>query len=456
MKNTTFYSLFLCCFLISSAAYAQSPVLDNYIKEALQNNLTIRGEQLKRQKQLNRIDQAQKNWMPSVDVNATYLFATGGRTIPFPIGDLFNPINGTLNQLTQTDQFPTNLENQNIPLTPNNFLDAQVVVSQPIINSSIKYNRRIQEAVVFLNDVDIELQEQAIVLQTQTAYYNYLKAIEGFRILDETEKLLRDILTINKKLVKYDKATGEIISDVEFQLANLESERARLREQQAIAKVFFNSITNRAIDADILLDESLLSNFSIQNMELDSLLATAKSERKEFKSIAIAKGINQLNQERIDKEKLPTLGVSGGVGIQTESFNFDNGGPLYTLAFGASVNLFDGGRRQKRIEEIEVDQLIMDNRKAQLNQQIDIQITQLYYGLKSLESRYAAEQATSISARKTYQIIKTQYENNKAILLQLTDAQNKLITSDLRQVLTKYDYLIKLAELENAKGTYNQ
>ncbi len=453
MKNAIYYKLLLCLVLIfPGLGIGQSAILDAYVEEALTNNLSIKGEQLRKEKQIKRVAQARRNWMPSVDANASYLFATGGRTLPFPIGDLFNPVNGTLNQLTQSDQFPTNLKNQDIPLIPNNFLDAQLTISQPIFNSSIKYNHLIQEGLLFLNDLDIELQKSTIILQTRVAYFNYLKTIEGFRILDETESLLNDLLSINKKLVKYDKATSEIISDVEFQLANLESERANLIEQQAIAQTYFNIIINREAATNIEIDESLINSFSIENIKLSDAIEKAKQQRKEFKRINIASGINELNKERIEREKLPTLGITGGIGLQTESFDFDNGGPLYTLAFGASVNLFDGGRRKKRMEEIEVDQLLLNNGKAQLSQQVEIQVTQIYYALKSLESRFAAERAASESARKTYSIIKSKYENNKAILLEVTDAQNKLITSDLRQALTKYDYLIKLAELENAQG----
>ena len=59
--------------------------------------------------------------------------------------------------------------------------------------------------------------------------------------------------------------------------------------------------------------------------------------------------MNELNQNRIDAEKLPTLGLSGGIGLQTEEFSFDEGGPLYTAAVSLGWNIFDGGLRKKRI-----------------------------------------------------------------------------------------------------------
>jgi outer membrane protein len=450
MKKKQGLFILVWIFLISNVGIGQSSILDNYIKEALANNLSIKGEQLQRNKQLIKIAQAGKNWMPSVDGSANYLFSEGGRTIVFPVGDLFNPVYGTLNQLTQSTQFPVDLQNENIALTPNDYLDAQVKITQPIINSTIKYNKLIQQELLKLNDVNIQIQEKEVVFQTRTAYYNYLKTIEGFKILEETGDLLNDLLVINQKLVKYDKATGEVISDIEYQLANLESERAQLVAQQSIAKTYFNILLNRDIDIDIAVETEMLSDFTVQQLQLNTLIDQAKRNRLEFQKIQVADNVVELNKERIDKEKLPTLGVTGAVGIQTEGFDFDTGGPIYTLGFGMAVNLFDGGRRKKRIEEIHVDQNILYNNRAQLQQQIQIEVSQIYFALQSLSSKLAAEQAASRSARKSYTIIKSKYENEKAILLEVTNAQNQLVTSNLRQVLTKYDYLIKLAELEKA------
>jgi len=438
----------VCLSFLPGMVLGQSAILEEYVQEALRQNLSVKTEKLRKSQQGLNVELARKNWMPSVDANASYLIAVGGRTISFPIGDLFNPVYGSLNEITQSDQFPTDLANQNIQLTPNNFLDLQLQITQPIINSSIKYNQLIQSELLKLNDIDIQLQEREVIFQTRNAYYNYLKTIEGFNILGTTETLLNDLLAINKKLVKYDKATGEIISDIEFQLAGLNSQRAQLVEQQAVAKAYFNLLLDRTLDTAIEIDEAILNDFTIQNTALDQLIIQAKSQRSEFKKIQIARQVNDLNKQRIDKEKLPTLGASAGLGLQTEAFDFDNGGPLYTLGLGMSVNLFDGGRRKKRIESIQVEQEMLAMNQAQLNRQIELETTNIFYALKSLESKLEADKAAARSARKSYDIIKSKYENDKAILLQVTDAQNKFITSELQQALTKYDYLIKLAELD--------
>jgi len=451
MKN---YLLLLLFFqsVLGNYIFSQSDILDNYVKEALGKNLAIQSEILKKDKQYSKVEQAKKLWKPTLDLNASYLFAEGGRELLFPLGDLFNPVYGTLNQLTSSTSFPTNIENEKIQLTPNNFLDMQLTISKPLINSSIKYNQKIQNELLRIHDLDMELSKKEVAAQIKIGYYNYLKTFEGLSIMDETEKLLNEVLTFNKKLVKYDKATPDILSDIEFQIANLQSQKAMVLEQQDLAKSYFNLLLNKPLDTEIIVDENLIKGKIQSNENLASLKNIAIQSRLEFKKLDVATAVNSLNQKRIDKEKKPTLGISGGIGLQTEAFNFDRGGPLFTIGLGMNWNLIDGGLRKKKIEEIQVDQRILENDRKRLSQQIEMQVAQIFYKIRSLEIRMQAEEVAVKSAEKSYNAINARYRNDKAILIQLTQAQNSLTTSKMSKALSKYDYLILLAELEKVIG----
>lgn len=439
---------FLVVGLSLQLSFAQSSILETYVNQALKENLSLQNTQLERTKQLARIDIAQRQMGPSADFEATYLLAKGGRTLNFPIGDLFNPTNTALNGLTGSDQFPTDLENVEIQLTPNNFVDAQFTISQPLIFSSIRYNIKIQEELLELNNLDIALREKDLIFQVKTAYFNYLKTLEGARILEESEKLLQEVLIFNQKLVKFDKATEEIVYDVEFQIENLNSQKALVQEQNVVSKSFFNLLLNRELDAEILIDENLLKEIQDDATSLENLTQTALNQRLELQKLTVANQVNILNEQRIEKEALPTLGVRGGVGIQTENFNFEQGGPLFSIGLGMNVNIFDNGQRRKRLEEVAVDRNILANNEAQLKQQVEIEVIQTYYALQSLRSRMLSEDAAERSAQKSYDLFKIRYENDKALLIQLLQAQNQLTTSQLAKILTKYDFLIKLAELD--------
>jgi len=373
-----------------------------------------------------------------------------GSQLNVPVGDLFNPTYATLNQLTSSNQFPTDLENVETQLVPNNFIDAQLNISKPLINSSIKYNRLIQEELLKLNSLDIEIAEEDLILQIKTAFYNFHKSIHAEQILNEAKGLLEDVNVFNRKLIKYDKATPDVLYDIDYQIENIESQRSSIIEQQVTVKALFNLLLNKDLNADIELDNSLLENIQSELESVSTLHEFALASRTEFKRIEVAQSVNELNKQRINKEKLPTLGINAGVGMQVEEFDWDQYGPLFTLGLGFNMNILDGGLRKKKIEEIQIDQQILENSKDQLKQKIEIEIMQHYYQLKSLQSQMLSEESAVNFANKSYQATKRRYENDKAIQIELIQAQNRITSSELNQLLTQYDYLIKSAELDRA------
>lgn len=428
----------------------QSDILNDYIQVAFAENLQIKTAKLENNKQQVRISQAQALWNPSLDFNASYLLAEGGRNLIFPIGDLFNPSNTVLNQLTNSDQFPTDLPNEEIQLTPNNFIDAQLNLSKPIINSTIKYNKLIQEYLSTLYQQDIEISKQDIRFQVKSAYYNYLKTIDAIKIVDNNRQLILEVLELNKKLIKYNKATKDILNDVYYQIEALNSQQIQIEEQQSLAKALFNLQLNRDLEATILIDSTLTRNIIIESRELDLLTENAYREHPELAKIMIGNQVNELNKERIDKEGQPTLGINAGLGIQTEDFNFDRGGPLLTLGLGVKWNILDGGLRNRKIEALEVDSEILAIQESQIKQKIRIEILQTLLALKSIEAQMQSEEIATRNAAESYQLIRTKYKNDRAILIEVLQAQSRLVSSELSQTLLKYDYLIKQAALEKS------
>ena len=98
--------LILLLLLAGTFSKAQG-VLDRYVQEALNENQARKLTQLELQKQQSKLKEAVALYLPSVTFDASYTLADGGRLIQFPVGDLLNPVYNTLNQLTESDQFPT-------------------------------------------------------------------------------------------------------------------------------------------------------------------------------------------------------------------------------------------------------------------------------------------------------------------------------------------------------------
>jgi len=439
--------VFLLLSFLVNVSSQDGTVLESYVGEALRNNLAFKDLDLSVRAQNLKVDLAKKNWSPQANLGATYLLAEGGRRISFPVGDLFNPTYLTLNQLTNSEQFPTNLENIETQLTPNNFLDANLNITKPILNSSIKYNILIQEELLSMADLDKSQQTAAIAFQVRQAYYNFLKTTKGVKLVDQNLDLLGEVKTFNAKLIKYDKATPDVISDVNFEIQNLKSERQSLEQQQELSKILLNTLMNRDLSEDIIVDESLTLQVPDER-KLAELINSAIANRQELKRLGVFTKVNEINKERIQKSNQPTLGVQGGVGLQSENFSFDDGGPLFTLALNLGWNIWDGGIKKKKLEELQLEQERTSLRRDVATQQITLEVAQAYYELQSLKSRYEAETEAIKSARISYGAVDKRYRNDRALLIELLTAQNRLLSSELNQVLLSIDMLIAQAKIK--------
>ena len=157
---------------------AQSPSLDKYIKMGIENNRSLQSQQLSYQKSRAALKEAQGLFKPYIAFNASYSLAGGGRALEFPIGDLLNPVYSTLNQLTESQSFPTNLENVNEQFAPNNFQETKLRLVQPLYNPSLGINKRAKEAQIELQGNQRDAYQQELVRDIRLSYFSWLQSRE--------------------------------------------------------------------------------------------------------------------------------------------------------------------------------------------------------------------------------------------------------------------------------------
>ncbi|MEM1123266.1 MAG: TolC family protein [Bacteroidota bacterium] len=434
---------------IAIASFGQTAVLEKYVQMGISNNLQLQKNTLAIDKQQYKIAEAQSNRLPVVTFEPSYLLAAGGRRLNFPIGDLFNPAYQALNDLSQTNNFPTNLENVDEQLTPSNFHDTRFYASYPIFNPAIYYNIKAQEQLITVEQAKIEAYKIELIKNIKTAYYNYLKTFEVLQIFESSENLLNQLYQFNQKLVKYDKATPDILAGVHFEKEKINSERASLLQQQEMAKAYFNSLLNRPFSEDIDRTD-VLSNTENIAQNLPDLRQKAVTNRPELEQINNARRATQLVTQIEEKSLLPTVGIQAAAGFQGFGYSFDSEQLLGTLALGAKWTIYDGKKRQQKIEQSKIETMELQKDYELVQQQIELQVIGAYHALNAAQQQVVAEQAAVDSARERFNLIKKRYENDQAILIEYLDAQTKLTNAQISLSVSQYDVLIRRAELERA------
>jgi outer membrane protein TolC len=184
------------------------------------------------------------------------------------------------------------------------------------------------------------------------------------------------------------------------------------------------------------------------NQNLNDLTDEAIKNRQEVKQL---EGGMRANEELVGLQKgnawLPKINAVGDIGYQGFQYKFDQPQQFYLVQFGLSWDIFKGGEKRMRVQQARIDQSVLENKMQQLKKQIELQVIQAYYELETSRQALASSQSGVRSTEKSFQIIRSKYNEGQAILLEYLDAQNKLTTSSLTQSINYYELLRKEAAL---------
>lgn len=443
---------FLILLLGSPRIWAQSGHLEVYLDSALSQNLTLLERNLSYEKSLEALNEAKGLFFPQISFQAAYTLAGGGRAIEFPVGDLINPIYQTLNDLTASQNFPTNLENVNEQFLPNNFHETKLRVIQPLFNSDIYYNYKARKELISLESVKREAYEKELVREVKTAYYRYLKTEEVLTIYADTRGLLEEILRVNQRLVENNKATYDVVYSAEYEISKIDKQLALANQDRKLAAAWFNFLLNRDQGALILRDALILNASDVRNLDL--LEQQAINQRLEFSQLRYARAANA-RQIGLNKGlALPKVNLVLDIGYQGFGYSFDKNQDFWLGQISLQWDLFKGFQNRAKTQQAYIEGQILSNQQDRLTQQIRLQVKEAWHQYRAAEQAVAASRLGVKSAGAAFRIIQRKYQEDQASLLELMNARTQFTQSKLSLAIDSYDLLSKEAELGYATAAY--
>ena len=433
-----------------SAPPNQSSVLEGYVREGLANNLSLRQESLEISRVAESLNQAKSLFYPRIAFNPTYSLAAGGRRLEFPVGDLLNPAYKTLNQIVGADRFPTNIENVNQLLAPNNFHDTKLTVQYALFNTDIQYNYLIQKQVVSAQEARKRVVGNELRYTIATAYYQYLQTLDAIRIFDNSRKVLNELARLNEKLVSNNVATKEVVTSARYEISKVDQQLAVAEKNRETARAYFNFLLNRELTAVVEVDSSLTKILPESKENLADLQQTSLRGRQELAqlngSLSAAQTAVKLNEANA---KIPNVYIGGNTGFQGFGYTFQN--QAYALVqAGLQWDLFRGYEKRSKIQQAKIQTNALQTKLAELQQQIQLQVLQAYYDLDAATESLAATQSGVINADQTFRVIDSKYRNGQSLLIEFLRYQNDRLTAQLQHLVARTDVLVKRAALDRA------
>lgn len=421
--------------------------LDAYIQEAFKNNEGLHQQQFQLEKSLSALDEARSLFLPNVSLQGSYSKAGGGRAVDIPVGDLLNNVYSTLNQLTASHNFP-HLVNQSFLLNPDNYYDAHVHTTLPLINAELYYNRRIKGALITGQQASVNVYKRELVKNIKTAYFQYYQAEQAIDIYTAALELVKENIRVNQSLlqngVRNSTALTRSLSEQEKTLASREQANNTARN----AKAYFNFLLNRAGNDSIFLD----TTYFAQAVPFDTTAGAAsnREELQQWRSMETVNGLNVRLEKSYLIPQLSTFLDLGSQGVGT----YDSQTRYYFWGVSLQWNIFAGGQHTYRTRQAKSDEQYAQAGYEETARFLQLELEQSFNNYNSALQVYNSAGAELGFARKYFTDQSRAYREGQLLYVELLDAQNQLTQARLEVAQAYAGVQIALAQLERDQATY--
>ncbi|MCE7056202.1 TolC family protein [Algoriphagus sp. AGSA1] len=431
------------CLLLGHTVPAQG-ILKKYIQLGIENNLVLKEKNISIGHSLLALKDAKSHFLPVIDFGATYNLATGGRTINFPVGDLLNNVYSTLNELTQSQQFPQ-LENVSENFLPNNFYDTRIRVSMPLINPDLSYQKNIREKQVQVSEYDLAIYKATLIQDIKLAYFDYCTAHAAIDVIKSSKELVYQNLRDNQSLLQNGKGLHAAVLRAESEVENINALLIEAENREKNASYYLNFLLNRPLETELVFEEQPLDWELIRNLAQEENLSF-RPELLQFSSL------NSIQETQLKSSKnywIPRLNTFADLGSQAFNFEFSGQKTAY-LFFGLnlSIPIFQGNRNRTQIqrsrlglENIAIQQNLTENKLT-----LDLKLAKNQ--LKTSEATYRSAEKKTESSSTYLRLVNRGFKEGTNSLIEFIDARNQHTQAELQKTITAYALLKAQATLE--------
>jgi len=448
------YKLILLVILIPFLSWgSENTILERYISTALQNNLALKQQDFAYQKSVSALKEARGLFLPSLEIQARYSRAGGGRTIDIPVDQFLNPVYQTLNAILQQNVFPEDIQGETIVFLREEEHETKIRAVQPIFQTDIYYNYKIKDNLQNLEQLSKQAFARLLIAHVKSSYYNYLKTLEIVKLLQRTQELLEENLRVNEKLVEIQKSTRDVVFRSQADLSFLEKQQADAEKGQVMAQAYFNFLLNLPQD-QIIETISLESLPSPLLITLSDAEITALQNREEVKQLSYAIEAAQ-NGVKLNRGKfLPNVFAVFDYGYQGEFYRFSEQDDFWMASAILQWNLFNGFQDKRKIQQARLEQKKLETRQLELQNQIKLEVRDAYYGVGVALKNLQSSEDQLRSQQKSFEIVDKKYQQGMALQVEYLDARNSYIRSEIDLIMARFDYYISHANLERITGSY--
>jgi outer membrane protein TolC len=455
----------VACIALVSPTHAQDPpiegarplaaVIDDYVREGLQSNLSLRAQSLEVERSLAALDEARARYFPEVGFEARYSRSEGGRTIELPLGQALNPAYQTLNDLLvaqgQQPQFPV-LQDETIAFLREEEQDTRITLRMPLVQPAIPAAVRAQRELLGASEYAHLALGRRLKRDITVGYLHWLAAVRNQGIVDASVALLNENLRVNESLFRNGKITQDQVLRARAELLEVTQQSREAQNAAAQSSSYLNFLLNRSLDT-ALENVEVGAEVTARTEALADLRTAALANRPELAELAHLTRASEAQVDLAKAERWPTLSLGADGGIQGEEYEFGRGSNYATISLLLHWTFFDGGARRAGVRQANAVARRTATQYDELTQQVQLEVQQSLDRLNTSADSLATAEARSEAARAAFRIASRKRDEGAISQVEFIDARESLTRAELNLNVTRFSVLARQAELDYATAS---
>jgi outer membrane protein TolC len=449
----------------TSLAHAQGPavepgrplaaVIDDYVREGLKSNLSLRAQSLEVERSVAGLDAARARYFPEAGFAARYTRAEGGRTFELPLGQALNPAYQTLNDLLvaqgQQPQFPV-VQDETIAFLREREQDTRITLRMQLLAPAIPAAVRAQRELLGASEYAHVALGRRLKRDITVGYLHWLAAVRNQGIVDASVSLLNENLRVNDSLFRNGKITQDQVLRARAEWLAVTQQSREAENAAAQSRSYLNFLLNRPLDT-ALENVEVGAEVTARTQALTDLRSAALANRPELAELAHLTRASEAQVKLAKAERWPTLSLGADGGIQGEDYEFGRGSNYATISLLLNWTFFDGGARRAGVRQADAVARRTATQLDELTQQVQLEVQQSLDRLNTSADSLATAEARSEAARAAFRIASRKRDEGAISQVEFIDARSSLTSAELNLNVTRFSVLARQAELDYATAS---
>ncbi len=292
---------------------------------------------------------------------------------------------------------------------------------------------------------------QELELQTLDAFYNVIIAETKLKVLDASiERQTKTVAFLESNFSRGAGARSNLLL-TSASLKALTPERIRADRDADAARMAFNRLLGRPIDAPLELD----TNVTLPAPEQAVAKGTLEN-RPDLEAIRLQKEALKGYARVYRLQYLPAIGVQGKVGIMAYELgeqltDFDNNLD-WQVGVGLTWSLFDGLGNRAKARQYDSDVRTLAANERQARAYAEIELESAYREILAADTAYLAAQQARDASSEALDLISQDFRAGSGQLTDLLAAEEGLRNAEFSLLAARYQKVRAAAALHLAMG----